>query len=79
MEMQVNWIVRPAASDPTVKPTRGLLVGPHPGNSNDEIGERMTQLLSYGVDVFVCLQEEMPSHATGALATPKANRRTAYG
>ena len=74
-----NWIVEPTQATPQSKPSRGLLVGPHPGGNTAEIRARLQELLAVGVDVFVCLQEEMPSHATGALASKHANRRTAYG
>jgi hypothetical protein len=49
-----------------------LLQGGHPGNSSAEIVGNLKPLLSAGVTTFVCLQAELPSAATHAVAQSRS-------
>ena len=49
-----------------------LLQGPHPGSSTAEIVTNLKPLLRAGVTTFVCLQAELPTAATAALAQSRA-------
>ena len=49
-----------------------LLQGPHPGSSTPEIVASLKPLLLAGVTTFVCLQAELPTAATAAMAQSRA-------